>query len=39
MIDFILYFLAGSGVVAWLLIGAMYWYHKACMPSDKSLKP
>lgn len=39
MIDILLYFFAASGVIAWLLIGAMYWYSKLTMPTDSLLKP
>jgi|TARA_R110000868_G_scaffold395917_1_gene667922 hypothetical protein len=38
MSDYILYFFAASGVIAWLVAGAMYWYYRACMPVDSLLK-
>ena len=38
MIDILFYFFAASGVIAWLAIGAMYWYYKATMPMDSLIK-
>jgi hypothetical protein len=38
MSDYILYFFAASGVIAWLVIGAMYWYYRATMPMDSLIK-
>ena len=38
MIDILLYFFAASGVIAWLIIGAMYWYYRECF-AKAYLKP
>ena len=38
MSDFILYFFAASGVIAWLVTGALFLYYKACMPVNSYLK-
>lgn len=38
MSDLLLYFFAASGVIAWLLFGALLWYSRACM-AGTYLKP
>ena len=38
MTEILLYFFAASGVIAWLVVGAMYGYYRACMPMDSLLK-
>ena len=39
MIDFVFYFFAASGLVAWIVGVLMYVYYRMCMPTDSLLKP